>query len=177
MSVPDWSRMIGQQLDDDAWRSRADIWHDEAANRIRSVDDGLAAATLDRTYTPILTQGVGVGINVASARWHKVGRRVNGTVHVTAAAGGTAASLVTLTLPLDAEVGAAVAVGSGYLFDTSLNTVVPLLAYRSGAAQATFIITSVVGTNPYLGTSAAWNLALAAGDILTLELNYSSNVP
>lgn len=137
----------------------------------------VSIATLgsEYTYTPVVTQSATPTITVNDASYQKVGRRVLGTVLVSVSSGtGTAGNAVTCTLPVNIGTSNGIALGHGYLFDSSASSYYPCIAYRSGTATCSFVRTAHEGTTPFLGVSG-FSAALATGDILTFTFSYPAS--
>jgi hypothetical protein len=124
------------------------------------------------TYVPVLTQSTTPTITVNDASYQKVGRRVTGNVLLSVASGtGTASNAVTCTVPVAIGTSNGIAMGHGYLYDSSATAYYPFVAYRSGSSTMSFVRAAHEGTTPFLGISG-FSAALAAGDILTCSFSY-----
>ena len=130
----------------------------------------LTAATLNTIgaawvdYTPTLTQGVTVSKTVTQARYCQFQKTIIGQVLLSATSGGTGGTAVAIGLPSAVRAGNPL-VGSGYIYDTSTNTMYNLTFTGSGA-----------GVSGYYQTGNQWgnspNIALASGDQIAINFSY-----
>lgn len=124
------------------------------------------------SYTPTLTQSAAVTKTVTYAKYIQIGKTVIAEINLTCTGTGTAANTVLVGLP---PVAAAspnfTPVGTGYIFDSSVN-----LIYRA-------IIDHFSGTFRFLATTSTasaalgadtFTAALASGDEVKLSIAYEA---
>lgn len=121
-------------------------------------------------YTPTLVQSVTVTKTVTSARWSRVGRRIDVTVSLAVTGAGTANNTLLVGLPV-AAVATGPAIGVGWIYDASATT-------RYVVAATVDTSTSQVGFINDASANAIWgiapNLGIASGDIITFTATYEA---
>lgn len=123
-------------------------------------------------YTPTLTQNAAVTKTVTSARYMKVGRMVTVEVLLTVTGTGTANERIELGLPL----AAATPIGRRGGTLTVTNDSGPNNFVGAAELISTTVVACVTNNNSnYLGeASSAFDQALAADDLVTLNLTYEA---
>ena len=116
-------------------------------------------------YTPTLTQSATVTKTIVIARYCQFQKTIIGQLVLNATSAGTAGNAVQIGLPIAARTAGAV-LGSGYIYDSSTNTIYggPFYAF-SGTTMAMFYQTG----NPW-GISP--NIALANTDQISMIFSY-----
>lgn len=123
------------------------------------------------TWTPTLNQSGAVSKTTNIANYWKLGRRVEGEVHMTCSGAGGGASDITVGMP-DTMVysgSPSVVIGSGMVFDASVST------FYSGvliAASTTTAIISVHNSLDQMGSAPSFTLANT--DQVTYSFKYYS---
>jgi hypothetical protein len=126
------------------------------------------------TWTPTVTQGVGVSVTVNRAAYTKMGRRVSGECHLTCTSSGTSSTDVSVTIPLPRAAAINHAIGTGYFIDSGTGNVFPVVAYLNGVSSMAFMRTAVDGTSAvYLGSSGLTQLT--SGDTISISINYEAS--
>lgn len=117
-------------------------------------------------HTPTVTQSVGVAITVSNSTYMRVGRMVHWRWTVTVTGSGTAANVVTLSVPVNINyVGDFGECGRGQLWDTSATSL-----YNGGivpAAAGTIKIQSTVTAPPNFLGASGFTAGLASGDVIS----------
>ena len=127
------------------------------------------------SYTPTLTQGVGVTATVASARWTQVNKIVTVQVGLNITATGTGASLISVTVPI-APIAASYAggfvggaVGAGFFYDDSATANYSFTVVTTTSTLFYFMVTTASGS-VLLGQNPG--MAIANGDKLYFQATY-----
>lgn len=181
-TIPDWSRLIGQQIDDENWRTRADLWHDEVqaqtntnttdiATNLSTLTTLSARFTATTSWIPTWTQSNTVTKTVDFADYHITDGWVDFELHMTATGAGTANNAHVIGLPLDPLRTTNRPIASGWWIPTASGVVFPIMAYRSGTAQMTIFRTAAEITNPFIGVTGT-TAAAASGDSVALWGHY-----
>lgn len=74
------------------------------------------------TWTPVVTQGVGVASITTEAFYFRAGRFISFTAYFGFSGSGTAGQVITMTIPVACGSSQFIPVGMGVLFDSSANT-------------------------------------------------------
>jgi hypothetical protein len=127
-------------------------------------------------WTPTLTQSGAVAVTVTRGRYQRIGRTIHAQCLLTCTGTGTAANLVLVgSLPAPvANNGANIIVGHGKILDLSG----PNLNYKglvetNGAGTSVYLIGANDTSGAGLGV-AGFTAALAAGDLVVLNLTYEA---
>lgn len=144
-----------------------DVFPEAWADQVRA--NFLALSTWG-TYTPTVTQSGAVTKTVNVANYVRLGDLVIAQVGLTITGSGSAGSVVTVTLPVNATTTALI-MGFGHWFDASLAINYPWHAYVSTATTLIFFRTdttagSAAGADP--------NVALANGDGIDFTVIYQA---
>lgn len=168
-TVPDWARLIGQQLDDPNWRTRADIWHDEVQAQVNANTVNLTNVNHLGTasYTPVWTQNGAVTKTTDHADYLRIAGWVFLEVHLTASGGttGTANNAHTVTLPVDPLRTKNRPVVAGWYIPSGSSIIYPLLGYRSATSTVTFVRTAAEITNPFIGITGPTTAATTSDQL------------
>ncbi len=126
-----------------------------------------------QTWTPVITQGVAVSSTVLTARYSKMGRRVDAHMRVNITSAGTVSQSVTSSLPVPAFAhgGSGIPVGSGWIYDASTSTMYEGSWGMLSAGLTVDMASDATAGNDW-GVSPA--VALASGDIISFHLTYES---
>ena len=130
-------------------------------NRIATLETAFVTQGAWTSYAPTLTQGVGVTFTNTESRYAKVGRIVSCSGRIAPTSAGTAASVITLTLPLTAASSVVRAIGTHYVdaAGTPYSGVVLL------ASTTTMLMITHATTSGGLGASPAWTIPSSAATI------------
>lgn len=130
-----------------------------------------------QTYTPTLTQSATVTKTVTYARYNRIGRMVTVQVYLSVTGAGTANNAVIIGTPFPAVIAGSLAVGSGWIFDTSAATTLypGIVNLDSTTGFKLFDATQAVAVTTQLGqTGTAFSAALASGDIVSLTATFEA---
>lgn len=124
-------------------------------------------------YVPTLTQSAVVAKTVTSARYTRHGRWIEAQVLLSCISAGTALNAVQIGLPVPAA--AAVDYGDGYIFDASAGLFFAGIAYPASTTVCSILIGNGAGIGNVAGAaSGGFVAALAAGDLVSVNLNYEA---
>ena len=134
----------------------------------------LPAATLNRigaaweSYTPTLTQGVGVAIQNNGSKYCQINKTIIASVMCQANGAGTGGSSVQVSLPIAAVTTRNPAAAFGYIYDASTAIIY----------NCTGIVLTSTTIQFYYQSGTPWggspNIALAASDQLALVVIYEA---
>lgn len=124
-------------------------------------------------YTPTITQNGAVAKTVNYARYNVDGKSVRVQVYVSITGSGTAANIVTVSLPVTAATGGLLTGGGFLLYDSSSPT--PFFAGVTVMNTSTSVKFLCSGTSQYLGANGgSFTAGLASGDILSFDFDYEA---
>ena len=121
------------------------------------------------TFDPVITQSGAVAHTVNSSTYQRVGRNISWRFTLTCSGAGTAANVVTVSLPVNNVLASDMAtIGTMEIYDTSANTIYggPAVTVTAGTIRARSRFPDANVGFTYLGT-LNFTAALAAGDIIT----------
>jgi hypothetical protein len=124
------------------------------------------------SYTPTLTQLGAVTKTVTYAKYQRVGRLIVAEMLLAVTGTGTAANIVTVSLPVTAAQAGNIAVGSGYIYDVSAALTYKGIVVLNSTTTATMFPTNTT-TGGALGADT-FTAGLAAGDAVTLNVTYEA---
>lgn len=126
------------------------------------------------SYTPVVVQSNTPGITNTRSRYGRAGRRIHGYAYVTLTGSGTAANIVTITVPAaQAASSPGMTIGAGWIFDASTGfTWFGEVQYNS-STSVNFLRRLDGAAGAILGTSG-FTAALAAGDIVHIRFDYEA---
>jgi hypothetical protein len=147
-----------------------------------TVYSGAAWSTIGPTnsaltaWTPAVTQSGAVTGTVTTGTYSRVGRRVFFEVLFAVTGSGTAANVVTVSLPVTALSGNPHSViGLGYIYDSSATAAYKGEVVMASTTTVKFFanVTSAAVGLTYFGTSL-FTAGLAVNDVITLTGNYEA---
>ena len=122
------------------------------------------------SWTPVVTQGVNVTVTNTRSRFARYGRTIHFQTRLAVTGTGTAANVISITLPATAA-SSNVGAGGGNIVDLGAST------YHVGEVEFTsttaFSLIPAVGGVNYLG-AVGFTAALAAGDTITVSGTYEA---
>lgn len=127
------------------------------------------------TWTPAVTQSVGVTLTNNGSFYHRVGRLITATFIVTVTGAGTASNDIVITLPVNSSYPSSHPMflgGNVEVYDLSVTTPysgIPVLS----AASAFKVRAPTAPTRVYLGSSNM-TAALASGDVLSGTVTFEA---
>ncbi len=129
------------------------------------VRDDMTHLTEIQNWTPTVVQGVTVTKTVTYGRYWMAGKRVWAECYLAITSSGTAATSVTVSLPVTAATSTNLLIGNGLFYDASATTLTPLYPTITSTAVASFLLS---GVSSFLTTQ------MASGDQLRLALFYEA---
>jgi hypothetical protein len=149
-----------------------------------STGDVLEASDLNalggiwNAWVPQIDQGATTNIakTTGYAKHLRFSHLVMGRFHLTVTAAGTAGAPVTVTLPAARAGGTDQVIGSGYIYDASVDDAYPcVLVFNAQTDEVCFLRTDA----PTGSTGDRWgedpNVALASGDVLSGSFIYEAS--
>lgn len=128
------------------------------------------------SWSPTVTQSGTVAYTLNYGGYSRVGRRIHAEAILTVTGSGTSSNIITLTLPVAATAGLVsdyATVGWGFIADASTG-----LGYEGAAALSSTTTMKIrqTGSVPPLfhGNSGLLTAALAAGDIISVQVSYEA---
>ena len=122
-----------------------------------------------QTYTPTLTQGAGVTFTNNYAKYVVEGKKVTCQVSLVATSAGTAANLITVSLPIASATSSLYRViGAGTFIDASPSTTYVCAAVQNNTTTVAFHHDTSAANN--FGVAPA--VTIASGDYINLEVVY-----
>ncbi len=122
------------------------------------------------SWTPAVVQLGSVTSTISVAEYSRAGRGIEGIAVLTLTSAGTAANVITMSLPVSGT-GVGLPCGSAVLVDASSGNEYPAVARLASATTMKFHDTAVVGTNQMLGL-ANFVDAVANTDSLYVQFRY-----
>ena len=124
------------------------------------------------SYTPTLSQGVSTNIakTVTYSKYLQIQKTVTWTVRLDITAAGTAASGITVTLPVTGAYGGGLVAGSGMYVDTSVAWY-KAVAFINSTTTLVLLPPNITGITP-IGTDP--NIAVATGDVFLATVTYEA---
>ena len=120
------------------------------------------------SYTPTVTQGVAITKTVSYAKYARVNKTVIVSVSLALTSAGTAANVISVTLPLTClNTSSFTTIGSGFFYDTSTQTPYPLAVAQ--ASTSCFFWSSTAGGNFF---GAVPGITIANGDYMGFTIAY-----
>lgn len=143
--------------------SMNDGWAAEVAAAVAAV--ALVNVGAWTTWTPVVTQSVGVAVTVTHARYVRLGRLILFTYRLVATGTGTAANIVTISSPVTASLTEAVT-GVGHLYDASTTSLYPFILGLNSATTMTMTLMKENATSWTIGNSASFSAAVTTNDVI-----------
>jgi hypothetical protein len=127
------------------------------------------------SWTPAIVQSGAVTCTVERAKYCRIGRTIIADFWLTVTGTGSAANIVTVSLPVTAASGNSdTFLGEGNIYDSSATTRYPGLATIASTTTMRLLDTTVSsGTARWLGVDA-FSAALASGDNVAARITYEA---
>lgn len=128
------------------------------------------------TWTPVVVQGATPTLTNDRGVYMRTGRRVLSDGYLSLTSSGTAANLVTLSLPVQAaSSNANTILGWGFIYDASVTNAYMGFWVPASATTAKLQMVGVGGVSvAYAGTST-FTAALASADLVSYNFNYEAS--
>lgn len=126
------------------------------------------------TFTPVWTQGAVVTATVDYSRFHRVGRHINHEFHLTATGAGTAATIITVSIPFTATGTVGMAVGSAWFRDATTGIFYAGTAFLASATTIAIHLGNGVDTAGLGAVGSTFVLAIAAGDTISGAVTFEA---
>jgi hypothetical protein len=119
------------------------------------------------SWTPTVTQGVGVTVTNTRSRYLQWGKLVIARAYLAVTSSGTSANVITVSLPTTA-VGSEDVSGTVHIFDTSATTNHVGIASSNGTNGAV----GIENAGGLIGVTPAF--AIASGDTIRVQIHYEA---